>query len=66
MDLDTTVRGFALTHESAERAFREIMAVQADDDWEFEFDRTEDVRVAETIRASACTSGQTTRPCPFR
>lgn len=47
MDLDTTVRGFALTHESAERAFREIMAVQADDDWEFEFDGTEDVRVAD-------------------
>lgn len=40
MDLDTTVRGFDLTHESAERAFREIVAVQADDDWEFEFDRT--------------------------
>lgn len=47
MDLDTTVRGFALTHESAERAFREIVAVQADDDWEFEFDRTEDVREAD-------------------
>lgn len=40
MDLDTTVRGFDLTHESAERAFREIAAVQADDDWEFEFGRT--------------------------
>ena len=44
MDLDTTVRGFDLTHESAERAFREIISVQADDDWEFEFDRTEDIR----------------------
>lgn len=44
MDLDTTVRGFALTHESAERAFRDIVAVQADDDWKFEFDRTEDIR----------------------
>lgn len=44
MDLDTTVRGFDLTHESAERAFREIAAIQADDDWEFEFDRTEDIR----------------------
>lgn len=44
MDLDTTVRGFALTHESAERAFRDIAAVQADDDWKFEFDRTEDIR----------------------
>lgn len=47
MDLDTTVRGFSLTHESAERAFREIAAVPADDDWEFEFDRTEDIREAD-------------------
>lgn len=44
MDLDTTVRGFDLTHESAERAFREIISGHADDDWEFEFDRTEDIR----------------------
>lgn len=44
MDLDTTVRGFDLTHESAKRAFREIISGHADDDWEFEFDRTEDIR----------------------
>lgn len=44
MDLDTTVRGFALTHDSAERVFRDIMAVQVDDDWEFELDRIEDIR----------------------
>lgn len=44
MDLDTTVRGFELTHESAEAAFREIAAAWADDDWEFEFVRTEDIR----------------------
>ena len=44
MDLDATIRGFALTHESAENAFRDIVAVQADDDWTFEFDRTEDIR----------------------
>lgn len=44
MDLDTTVRGFALTHESEERTFRDIATVQADDDWKFEFDRTEDIR----------------------
>lgn len=30
-DLDATVRGFLLTHESAERAFREIAAVVASD-----------------------------------
>ncbi len=44
MDLDTTIRGFALTHESAEAVFREICVMQADDDWEFEFNRTEDIR----------------------
>ena len=44
MDLDATVRGFELTHESAEAAFREIIAVEADDDWGFEFVRTEDIR----------------------
>lgn len=44
MDLDTTVTGIALTHESAARVFREVVAVSADDDWSFELDRTEDIR----------------------
>lgn len=44
MDLDTTVRGFALTHDSVEKVFRDITAVQVDDDWKFEFDRIEDIR----------------------
>lgn len=44
MDLDTTVRGFDLTHESAEAAFREIASVDVDDDWDFRFVRTEDIR----------------------
>lgn len=44
MDLDTTITGFTLTHESAEKIFREVAAVDADDDWGFEFDRTEDIR----------------------
>lgn len=44
MDLDTTVRGFALTHDSAEKVFRDVMAVKVDDDWEFELDRIEDIR----------------------
>lgn len=43
-DLDTTVRGFPLTHENAERTFREIAAVKADDDFMFAFVRTEDIR----------------------
>ena len=38
MDLDMTVRGFV------EKAFRDIVTVQVDDDWEFVFDRTEDIR----------------------
>nr|WP_083655383.1 nucleotidyl transferase AbiEii/AbiGii toxin family protein [Vaginimicrobium propionicum] len=47
MDLDTTVTGFTLTHESAEKVFREVAAVSIDDDWTFEFDRTEDIREAD-------------------
>ncbi len=44
MDLDTTIRGFDLTHESAAAVFSQIAAVEVDDDWEFVFDRTEDIR----------------------
>lgn len=47
MDLDTTVRGLDLTHESAESVFREVASVPSDDDWAFEFDRTEDIREAD-------------------
>ena len=47
MDLDTTITGFTLTHESAEKVFREVAAVSVDDDWSFEFDRTEDIREAD-------------------
>ena len=44
MDLDTTISGFDLTHESAEAVFKQIVSVDADADWDFEFDRTEDIR----------------------
>lgn len=44
MDLDTTITGFILTHESAEKVFREIIAVDVNDDWSFKFDRTDDIR----------------------
>lgn len=44
MDLDATIRGFDLTHETAADVFRQITAVEVDDDWEFELDRTEDIR----------------------
>lgn len=43
-NLDTTVRGFPLTHESAEKTFREISAIDANDDFVFDFVRTEDIR----------------------
>lgn len=43
-DLDTTVRGFTLTHESAAKVFGEICAVEIDDDLSFELLRTEDIR----------------------
>ena len=46
-DLDATIQGFPLTHENAEKAFREIIAVDADDDFSFEFVRTEDIREAD-------------------
>lgn len=36
MDLDTTIMGFTLTHESAEKIFSEVAAVDANDDWSFE------------------------------
>lgn len=44
MDLDTTIMGFTLTHESAEKIFSEVAAVDANDDWSFELDHTEDIR----------------------
>lgn len=43
-DLDATVQGFDLTHESAEAAFREIASTHVEDNVEFEFVRTEDIR----------------------
>ena len=44
MDLDTTITGLMLTHESAEKIFSEVAAVDANDDWSFEFERAEDIR----------------------
>lgn len=43
-DLDTTVRGFTLTHETAQQVFSDICAIPVDDDLEFEFLRTENIR----------------------
>ena len=46
-DLDTTVRGFALTHEKAAEVFGDICAIPVDDDLSFELLRTEDIREAD-------------------
>ena len=46
-DLDATIQGLPLTHENAEKAFREIITVDVDDDFSFEFVRTEDIREAD-------------------
>lgn len=46
-DLDATIQGLPLTHENAEKAFREIITVDVDDGFSFEFVRTEDIREAD-------------------
>lgn len=43
-DLDTTVRGFTLTHEKIREVFGEICEVELEDDLSFELLRTEDIR----------------------
>lgn len=44
MDLDTTIKGFDLSHDSIEGIFTEICSVEIDDDITFVMDRTEDIR----------------------
>lgn len=44
MDLDTTIKGFDLTHESLSEIFREICEIQVDDDVKFQIERVEDIR----------------------
>ncbi|MEE1274356.1 MAG: nucleotidyl transferase AbiEii/AbiGii toxin family protein [Olegusella sp.] len=44
MDLDTTVRGLELSHESARAMFDEVCALESDDDFSFTLVRTEDIR----------------------
>ena len=44
MDLDTTIRGFTLSHETAQQVFQEVASIPCDDDWTFLFDRTVDIR----------------------
>jgi predicted nucleotidyltransferase component of viral defense system len=44
LDLDTTIKGLALTHETIRKAFEEICSIEISDDIEFKFLRTEDIR----------------------
>ena len=44
MDMDTTIKGFTLTHESIRSIFTEICAVSIEDDVSFEITRVEDIR----------------------
>jgi len=43
MDLDTTIKGFTLTHESIREIFREICAVEIADDVQFELVNISDI-----------------------
>lgn len=43
-DLDTTITGFHLTHETASHVFEDICKTPLDDDLEFSLIRTEDIR----------------------
>ncbi len=44
MDLDTTIKGFTLTHESIREIFTEICMVEVDDDVEFSIENISDIR----------------------
>lgn len=44
MDLDTTIKGFTLTHQSIRNIFEEICSVKIDDDVEFEIINIDDIR----------------------
>ena len=47
MDLDTTIKGFTLTHEAIRKIFTEICAVQIADDVQFEVVGISDIREAD-------------------
>lgn len=44
MDLDTTIKGFTLTHESIRKVFEEICAVEIEDDVSFTLEDIYDIR----------------------
>jgi predicted nucleotidyltransferase component of viral defense system len=47
MDLDTSIKGFDLTHESIHKIFEEVCTISADDDVSFELLGTADIREAD-------------------
>jgi predicted nucleotidyltransferase component of viral defense system len=47
MDLDTTIKGFDLTHETIRGIFEEVCKIQVDDDVMFEIISTTDIREAD-------------------
>jgi len=44
MDLDTTIKGFPLNHETISRVVSDICKIEADDNLKFEFLRSENIR----------------------
>ena len=44
MDMDTTIKGFTLTHETIRSIFTDICAIEVDDDVTFEITKIEDIR----------------------
>lgn len=44
MDIDTTIKGFTLTHESIERIFLEVCDIEVEDDVTFEISSVGDIR----------------------
>ena len=61
-DLDTTVRGFTLTHSKAAEVFGEICAIDAEDDLSFELLRTDDIREADEYPGHPGVSARLLRP----
>ena len=44
MDMDTTIKGFTLTHEKLLSIFQEVCSIHIDDDVDFEIKETSDIR----------------------
>lgn len=58
MDLDTTVKGFPLTHESIRKIFEEVCSIKVEDDVTFSVTRIADIRERADKRGSLAVLGQ--------